>query len=985
MHPRRRRLQTALILILGIGAAAWGGVRAVEARRLRATLDRAKQEIEAGLYGTAWKRLTGLPPGWTAEGEVAYQLGLCERHRGRHAAAMAVWERVPPDSPFAVPAAVERIRLTIDWGRLTRAESLLPDALRRASGAERGELFRLWEQLYRLEGRVDDARRVVLASWASADSPAAVMQELYRLDTMDLSPDLTRGFLEAADADDDRVWLGRGNLAVRAGRFDEAARWLDACSRRRPNDPAVWRARLELVRATGDAEGAWRALDHLTADDVSPVELLRLRAWLAARLGDGPAERAALLALVEQEPGDTAALDRLAALAAEAGAAAEVDRLRSRAVRMGDLKERYRRLSQTDTIDDPAELANLAGILGRRIEARGWALIRDGKAKPSRPGASREREGLVPEGSGDVPASGRSLAELCADLRRGEGRRRTTAGPSSVMSHFVDDGPSAGLRFVHDNGRTELKLFPETMSGGVGLLDYDGDGRLDVYCVQGGPFPPPDPGDAAPSAADAQGHGVHANEGDRLFRNRGGGTFEDVTHRAGLDRLPRGYGHGVAVGDVDNDGHPDLFITRWRSYALYRNRGDGTFEDATARTGLEGDRDWPTSAAFADLDGDGDLDLYVCHYFKWEQGGPRPFRDLKPGTHIHCDPRCYEALPDHVFRNDQGRFTDVTAAAGVVDRDGRGLGVVAVDLDDDNRVDLFVANDLSANYLWHNLGGLRFEEQGLTAGVACNAMGGNQAGMGVAAGDLDGDGQPDLAVTNFIYESTTFFRNVGGGLFADHTTAIGLAAPSRNLLGFGIAFVDVDNDGWLDLITANGHVNDQRPVVPWMMPIQLLAGGPGGRLTDVSARAGPPFEPLHLGRGLAVGDLDNDGLMDAVVVAQNEPLVYLHNRTAGAGYWVTIGLEGVRSNRDGVGARVELVAGGRRQVSHRIGGGSYQSAGDPRLHFGLGPSTRVERLEVRWPSGRVDRFRGLDADRGYLVREGEAGVRPLPGWRRRPG
>jgi hypothetical protein len=256
--------------------------------------------------------------------------------------------------------------------------------------------------------------------------------------------------------------------------------------------------------------------------------------------------------------------------------------------------------------------------------------------------------------------------------------------------------------------------------------------------------------------------------------------------------------------------------------------------------------------------------------------------------------------------------------------------------------------------------------------------------MGVACGDLDGDGRPDLAVTNYYGESTTFFHNLGRGLFADHTVEIGLAAPSRKLLGFGIAFLDANNDGRLDLISTNGHVSDYRPAVPWTMPIQLLVGEPSGRLRDVSPRAGPPFGPLHLGRGLAAGDLDNDGLMDIVVLSQNEPLLYLHNRTVGGGHWVTVQLKGVRSNRDGVGARVTLVAGGHRQAAQRLGGGSYQSAGDPRLHFGLGASLRIERLEVRWPSGQVDRYEGLNADRGYLVREGGADVRPLQGWQQQP-
>ncbi len=569
---------------------------------------------------------------------------------------------------------------------------------------------------------------------------------------------------------------------------------------------------------------------------------------------------------------------------------------------------RYQALLKGDSIGDPAELARLAETLGRRIEATGWALVRDqktGKPGPSRPALVPSDEMRTSNGS----HSGQALAQLCGDLRRD-----TPKGPTDrsqgVVPRFADEAESAGLHFVHDNGATPFKRLPETMSGGVGLLDYDCDGWLDVFAVQGGPFPPPE----NPPCL------------DRLYRNRGDGSFEDVTERAGINRVAGGYGHGVAVGDYDNDGHPDLFVTRWRSYALLRNRGDGTFEDVTARAGLGGDRDWPTSAAWADLDADGDLDLYVCHYLVFDVKSQSVCADAKSAVSHYCSPRKFTALPDHVFRNDGGRFVDVTGAAGFVDPDGRGLGVVAADLDDDNRIDLYVANDMSANYLFRNLGGFHFKETAFPAGAAVNSSGGFQSGMGIACGDLDGDGRPDLAVTNYYGESTTLFHNLGRGLFADETTTMGLAAPTRQLLGFGVAFLNANNDGWLDMISANGHVSNHEPAFPWKMPIQLLMGAAGGRLTDVSARAGDPFSPLHLGRGLASGDLDNDGRIDTVVQSQNEPLVYLHNQTVDSGNWLTLRLEGMRSNRDGVGAKVMVEAGGRRRFQQRLGGGSYQSA-----------------------------------------------------------
>jgi hypothetical protein len=617
-------------------------------------------------------------------------------------------------------------------------------------------------------------------------------------------------------------------------------------------------------------------------------------------------------------------------------------------------------------------------VLGRDFEAQGWWRLRARFVPADRQAAaalSRPRRRPEPP----PPAGGATLAELLADLdpevRHRPGRAESeTAGPAArgAQPRFLDRAEAAGLRFVFDNGRSPLRQIPETTTGGVGLLDYDGDGWLDVYLVQGGAFPP-DP--------------ARPHTGDRLFRNRGDGTFEDATEQSGIAGMRRGFGHGVTVGDFDNDGDPDLFITRWRSYALYRNDGQGRFEDITERAGLGGDRDWPTSAAFADLDHDGDLDLYVCHYLRWDAEHPKlcdrstfaaPSERVEPGQNYnYCNPRGFPALADHLFRNDAGRFVEVTAAAGLVERSGRGLGVVAADLDDDGRVDLFVANDTTANYLWRNLGGMTFAEEGTPAGVACNASGAFQAGMGTALGDLDGDGRPDLFVTNFYGESTTFFRNLGSGMFTDHTAAVGLAGPSRFLLGFGIVAFDANNDGWLDLATANGHVNDDRPDYPYAMPASLLIGGRDGRLTDVSDAAGDPWTVPRVARGLAVGDLDNDGRLDVVILAQQSPLAYLHNQTAG-GHFVTFLLEGTQSNRDAIGAVVTVTASGRHRRAWRIGGGSYQSASDPRIHFGLAGDP-IEGVEVRWPSGRVDRFAHLEADRGYRLREGDTAPALLPG------
>jgi len=342
-------------------------------------------------------------------------------------------------------------------------------------------------------------------------------------------------------------------------------------------------------------------------------------------------------------------------------------------------------------------------------------------------------------------------------------------------------------------------------------------------------------------------------------------------------------------------------------------------------------------------------------------------------------PKPFPARPDRLWRNGGGRFVDVTSQAGIVDADGRGLGVVASDFDGDGKTDLFVANDTTANYLFRNLGGLTFTEEGLVAGVACNAAGAFQAGMGTAVGDLDGDGRPDLVVTNFYGESTSYFRNLGSGAFSDHTAAAGLAAPTRFRLGFGVAFLDANNDGWLDLAQANGHVVDSRPRFPYAMPSQLLLGGVSGRLADVTADAGSAWSVRRVARGLVTGDLDNDGRVDVLLVDTAGPLAYLRNRTDAPGHFLTLKLVGGPSNRDAVGASVTVTAGGRPRSAWRFGGGSYLSASDPRLHFGLGTDRRADEVVVRWPSGHIDRYAGLAADRGYELREGNPEPKPLPG------
>ena len=944
----------AVILAVGATLAFW----TIQCdRAFEGALAEARESIRGGRHATARRQLADLVDRRPEHGEVLYLLGLAEQLLGHPDRAEAAWKRIGIDDPHRGMALLHWADIDQARGRLADAEDRLRDALE-LEGPHRPMARWSLVTLLRHEGRFDEARRLFRDGLAEHPEPVMALKVLYKLDVDAYPIDVARRDFDEAHRrapDDDRVWLGLAHLAARTGHLDEARRWLDRCVARRPDDPAVWRARLDLGREAGEPVEVAEAAAHLPAGPDSDREALELRAWLAGRAGARAVERAVLETWNRADPGNTEVIDRLAAIAAEQGRTDAVAALRTERAAIERARSTYVALLKTDEpLEHADELAAQAVRLGRRFDGRAWAALEAGgdalATVVERSTTDAESlDDLIPEG------------ELVA-ARNGSTALGISEGP--VVPRFRDIAAAVGLDFRHDRGNVPGRLIlPETGAGGVALLDFDGDGWLDVYAVQGGAFPH----QGGPSA-------------DRLFRNQGDGTFEDASMSSGLDAMPGGFGHGAAVGDIDNDGDPDLFITRWRSYALYLNRGDGTFEDATDAVGLGGDRDWPTSAAFADLDNDGDLDLYVCHYLAWDEHDDRTCFDPDDPAVYACNPLDFPSLPDHVFRNDNGRFVDVSTEAGINDRDGRGLGVVAADVDGDRLVDLFVANDMTADDLFMNRGAFRFEEVGALAGVSANAQGSYQAGMGTACGDLDGDARLDLLVTNYYGESTTFFRNLGGGFFADQTAAVGLSAPTRHLLGFGLTLPDVNNDGRLDLLSANGHVHDGRPLYPWTMPAQLLLGGPDGRLHDPGDRDGGALATPHLGRGLAVGDLDNDGRLDAVLLAQDEPLVYLHNATPDAGQWLTLRLEGSESNRDGVGSLVTVEAVGRRRIATRNGGGSFQSAGDPRLHFGLGDAVMADAVEVRWPSGRTDRFDHLPAGVGYLIREGEGEARPLVGF-----
>jgi len=499
---------------------------------------------------------------------------------------------------------------------------------------------------------------------------------------------------------------------------------------------------------------------------------------------------------------------------------------------------------------------------------------------------------------------------------------------------FTDVAAKAGLSFLHERGGTPAHQLPETMGSGVAWLDYDNDGWMDLYVVQSGPFPE----NGSPRAR------------DRLYHNNHDGTFTDVTEKAGLKDTA--YGMGVIAADYDNDGWTDLFVTNFGHNILYHNNGDGTFTDVTAKAGLAGSG-WSTSAAFADFDGDGYLDLFVVRYLDYSVEKNYFCGDPVSGKREYCHPSLYPPIGNLIYHNNgDGTFTDVTESSGIGAALGKGLGVVVADFDDDGRPDIYVANDTTMNFLFHNLGGMKFEDVSLLSGAGVNAAGRAFGGMGVAAGDLHGDGRFDIVVANFEAEPNSLYRNLGNMVFEDVSASSGFGPPAFTFSGFGLNLFDAANAGRLDAFIANGHVLEapkterityaERPFLMWN----------DGKGHFRERGCGAPFRRELVGRGSAVADYDNDGDIDIAVSNSGGPLELLRNDGV-HGKWIGFLLRGHKSNRSAIGAKVTLETERGKQVRDVKAGDSYLSSSDPRVHFGLGAATSIRKISIRWPSGIV--------------------------------
>lgn len=535
--------------------------------------------------------------------------------------------------------------------------------------------------------------------------------------------------------------------------------------------------------------------------------------------------------------------------------------------------------------------------------------------------------------------------------------------PAALFTDVVD---RSGVAFKHAASKTSQKYLIETMGSGVAVLDYDNDGWLDLFFVNGAHIEDPMPEGKQPSKADPK-------YWNRLYRNNGDWSFSDVTQRAGL--AGSGYGMGAAVGDFDNDGFEDLYVTNYGWDILYRNNRDGTFSDVTIKAGVR-TGGWSASAGFFDYDRDGHLDLYVTRYLEASFADNRYCSES--GRRAYCHPKYFQGAPDKLYRNNgNGTFADVSEAAGIANPKGKGLGVSFADFDRDGFPDVYVANDSVASFLYRNNRDGTFSELGLVAGVSYNSDGKSFAGMGTDFDDYNDDGWPDVFVTTLSYEMFTLFKNNGDGSFSDVRHSSGVGAATARMAGWGTHFFDHDNDGDKDIFVANGHVDDTidyntspgKGGITYLQPPVLLAQQQG-QFVDLSSSLGEPFRRKLAGRGAAFGDLDNDGDIDVVVSNCDQRPSLLRNDRSNAHHWIRFELVGTRSNRDGLGAEVTLHGPpGRVQYGRANTAYSYCSAGDKKVAFGLGTSGAAANVAIRWPSGIIQRLENVKSDQLVRIRE----------------
>ncbi len=529
--------------------------------------------------------------------------------------------------------------------------------------------------------------------------------------------------------------------------------------------------------------------------------------------------------------------------------------------------------------------------------------------------------------------------------------------PSPVR--FTDIRKAAGITFVQDSSGTDEKYYLETMGTGVGWIDYDQDGLMDLYFVQSGATDAYKPAKPLRSA---------------LYRNNGDGTFTDVTEKAGVGGEGH-YGQGVAVGDFDNDGFPDLYVTGYGRAILYHNNGDGTFTDVTAKAGVGDEGQWSTSAAWFDYDKDGYLDLVITNYLDWSPANNIWCGERAPGYRSYCNPNNYHGQKTKLYHNNRdGTFTDVSEKSGVGIPESKGMGVVTADFNNNGWQDIAIANDTWSNFLFQNKRDGTFQDVSLISGLAASEDGRYEAGMGIDAADVDGDGLLDVYITHLDFELNRLYHNNGDGTFTDATYSSGIGNKVITLSGVAAKFIDYDNDGWPDILQANGamvdNVNLYHSEVSYKEPLLMFRNQGNGHFEKVSDALGPDFVRPVVGRGLATADFFNDGAVGFVVNCRGDAPELMRNDGGNSNHWIEIMLVGTKSNRDGIGSVLRLTSEGITRVEQSKGGTSYMSASDPRIHFGLGKRTKIDSLVITWPSGQVDKLTNIPIDQIITVKEG---------------
>ena len=766
--------------------------------------------------------------------------------------------------------------------------------------------------------------------------------------------------------------LGAARLAMSLNQLEKARPLFNEVLRERPNEPEAVVGLGQLWLDDPDPNNFIRWSTGITLEVERHPDVWMLRGQFALRNQQLPTAARCFWEASRRSPEHLAACHQLGRTLADLN---DVDRAApflKRAEVMQSLSSALDDLfHHRDHLESMRRAARLTREAGRMWESASWSSIAM-SIDPSLSWALEILQELSPRLIPTLPQTSpeKNLAQQI-DLShfplpdwkitsRASSQTVTSSdGPRDIR--FQNRAQDIGLDFRYENAADATspgaRIF-ETTGGGVGVIDYDGDGWPDLYLTQGG-------------HANNPKTYIPLNASDRLYRNQAGQRFLEVTLPASLG--DRDYGQGVTVGDYDNDGFPDLYVANLGQNRLLRNQGDGTFLDVTIEAQIQ-DSQWTTSCLMADLNGDALPDLYDVNYCAGESVMTRVCQ--KQGVTRSCSPRAFDAASDRVWMNlGDGHFRDVSPTCGVDVPGGYGLGLVALDVEGHGRLSLFVANDEVPNFLFINdsesTESIHFEERGLIAGVALDANGRSQACMGIAAADADGDGLTDLLVTNFYHESSTLYRQIMRGQFADVTRTSGLREPSFEMLGFGTQFLDADLDGWDDLIVTNGHIDDLRSIgEPYQMPTQFFRNRGQGHFQQLPASTlGPFFQELHLGRGLARLDWNRDGKDDIAISMIGEPAAFLVNETPVQGHSLAIQLRGTKSSRDAIGTTVEVTVGNRILAKQLMAGDGYQASNERQLRFGLGDHTQVEKLTIRWPSGESQVWHDISADQVLVVFE----------------